>query len=207
MKEKVLEVKKMRGYYVVLLDSGETFKAPSPLLRAFPIKPEDYVEAEAYYATSSKEAKRFATERAAYLLEKKDYPMKQLHEKLTMVGYPDNIADEVLFFLISRGYVDDLRYARRYVEKKKDKTGTRRIRQELMLRGISKEYIEEALSELTDADEQLNVAVNYVKKYIRTRKTYEQVKLRNNAIAMLARRGYSYDISRRAYEIAVQSEE
>lgn len=207
MNEQVTEVKKLRGYYLVCLDSGDAFKVPPPVIRAFPLKAGDKVHAEPYFAACIKETKRFASERAAFLLERKDYPAKQLHEKLTMVGYPESIADEVLYFLLSRGYIDDKRYAKRFVEKKMGKTGASRIRQELLMRGISKEDIDEALQELIDMDDQLHAAIAHVEKYKKTRKQYDPMKLRNNAIAMLARRGFSFEIAKKAFDMALQSDE
>jgi regulatory protein len=90
-------------------------------------------------------------ERALALLDRRDYSRAELIRKLAEKGVPEADAAEAADRLAELGFVDDARYApivvRHYAAKG---FGERRIRQELMRRGIPRELWDEALGEMPD---------------------------------------------------------
>ncbi|MBR2753864.1 RecX family transcriptional regulator [Candidatus Saccharibacteria bacterium] len=96
--------------------------------------------------------------------------------------------------LISKGYVDDKKFAEWYVENRFIKKGVsqKRLRMELIKKGISKEIIDEVLSNRNDEEE--------IKKVIaKKRDKYDDEKLIN----YLVRQGFSYQLAQnlvRGYE-------
>ncbi|MDO5023161.1 MAG: regulatory protein RecX [Eubacteriales bacterium] len=193
------------GYYLIVFEDGGKAKVPVPLLRAFPLKVKSAVDLSVYFETHKKAAFKLAAGRAAYLLEKKDYTTKEMRYKLTFVGYPDEVVEELLQYMLERRFLDDGRYAEQYIKRKKSKYGINRIKKELMYKGIEKAITEEALEEQLEEDESLDLAVELVSKYIKTRMHLEPHKLYNNAVAMLARKGFDYSTAKEAYNSALSS--
>ena len=95
--------------------------------------------------------------------------------------------DLILERLVERGYVDDAKFARYYVENRFVKKGVsrKRLKMELMKKGISQEIIDEVLSERNDEEEILKIIAKKRTKY-----TDEKL------VAYLCRQGFSYDLVR-----------
>lgn len=95
--------------------------------------------------------------------------------------------DLILERLVERGYVDDVKFARYYVENRFVKKGVsrKRLKMELMKKGISQEIIDEVLSERNDEEEILKIIAKKRAKY-----TDEKL------VAYLCRQGFSYDLAR-----------
>lgn len=95
--------------------------------------------------------------------------------------------DLILERLVERGYVDDAKFARYYVENRFVKKGVsrKRLKMELMKKGISQEIIDEVLGERNDEEEILKIIEKKRAKY-----TDEKL------VAYLCRQGFSYDLAR-----------
>lgn len=95
--------------------------------------------------------------------------------------------DLIVERLVERGYVDDVKFARYYVENRFVKKGVsrKRLKMELMKKGISQEIINEVLSERNDEEEILKIIAKKRAKY-----TDEKL------VAYLCRQGFSYDLAR-----------
>ena len=118
--------------------------------------------------------------------ECRDYLYKKIFEKKLDKNYIDRIIEK----LKSKNYLNDVRFAEYYVENRFSKKGvsSKRLRMELIKKGISKDIIEETLagSERNDAEE--------IKKMIaKKRSKYpDDEKL----TAYLVRQGFQYDLVR-----------
>lgn len=98
-----------------------------------------------------------------------------------------DFTDLIVERLCERGYVDDRKFAAWYVENRFVKKGVsqKRLRMELVKKGIGQDVIEEVLDGRVDEEE--------IKKIIaRKRAKYTQEKL----ITYLCRQGFSYDLVR-----------
>lgn len=90
---------------------------------------------------------------ALRLITFRDRTEKELREKLSEKGYEETKIEEEIEFLKSYGYIDDKRYASRFISDaiKIKKWGKLRIRTELLRRGIKEDdfffVLEEALCE------------------------------------------------------------
>ncbi len=132
---------------------------------------------------------RRAKERALYLLDNRDYSYAELFKKLSE-NYDEDICYEVLNRLAELGCIDDRRYARYLAEKlcAVKKYGYFKAREEMRLKGLSRDIIEEALEEYTgDCSERLLELID--KKYARYLTDEKGVK---KVKAALARLGYSF---------------
>ena len=79
-----------------------------------------------------------------HLLQKKEYTVSQLKEKLKQGFYPESVVDAALEYVASFHYTDDLRYALQYITFHVDDRSRLRIEQDLAGKGISRDTIDEA---------------------------------------------------------------
>ena len=89
-------------------------------------------------------AKR-AKKRAMHLLEKMDRTEKQLRDKLTENGYPNDLVDEAVEYVRSYHYIDDRRYAENYIRYRQESKSRILLKNELLRKGISSQIIDEAM--------------------------------------------------------------
>ena len=115
--------------------------------------------------------------------ELRDYLYKKVYEKKLDKKYIDDIVEK----LKEKKYLDDTRFAEWYVENRFVKKGVsaRRLRMELMKKGVEKSIIEEVLSvsERNDKDEILKIIAKKRAKY-----TDEKL------IQYLCRQGFSFEL-------------
>ena len=96
-----------------------------------------------------------AKEKALRLLAFRAHSEHELSEKLKRAGAKDEDLPEILAFVKEYGFVNDAEYAHHLAKDLQNikKYGKKRIFAELKARGIASEYIEAALSELSDEEE------------------------------------------------------
>lgn len=110
-----------------------------------------------YSDTSNKKSLNYeqAKDKALRLLEFRRHSERELCEKLTRAGAKDEDIERIIDFCREYGFVNDAEYA---VAKAKDlqnlkRLGKRRIIQELRMKGILEEDIENAVYSLNDDEE------------------------------------------------------
>ena len=121
--------------------------------------------------------------------ECRDYLYKKIYEKKLDKKYIDLIIEK----LQAKKYLDDRRFAEYYVENRFVKKGVseKRLRMELMKKGVSKDVVDEVMagSERNDREEILKIIV-------KKRNRYDDEKL----VAYLCRQGFSYQLSKELVE-------
>jgi len=82
------------------------------------------------------------------LLARKAWSARELASRLKRRGASDEVAREVVAELVSRGYVDDVSFARFWAESRARgrRVGSRRLRRELIQKGIPREVIAAAVA-------------------------------------------------------------
>ena len=134
---------------------------------------------------------RRARERALYLMESRDHSYRELFDKLEK-NYSEDICFEVCNRLAEIGVINDRRYAEKLCRQlfEVKKLGHYRVKQEMRLKGLSSEIIEETMENFSEEDEPFERLEKLVEqkyeRYLTDRKGVEKVK---NA---LARKGYSF---------------
>jgi len=137
----------------ICLDNGESFvlyKGEAAKLSLF--EKEVFDEAKYQQIMTDILGKR-ATKRAMHLLERQERTEKQLRDKLAQNAYPVQCIEQAISYVKSYHYVDDYRYATVYIRYHQEKESRQKLTQKLMMRGISREIIQQALEEEFVADE------------------------------------------------------
>lgn len=108
-----------------------------------------------------------AKEKALTYLEYRIHSQKELSQKLKRAGANDEDIEKIMLFLKEYKLIDDRDYAIKYANDLKNlkKYAKKRIYQELILKGIDKEIIEEVLSNMEATD--INVLSKMIEKRLR----------------------------------------
>ena len=134
-----------------------------------------------------------AKKRALYLLEQMDRTEQQLREKLYGSEYPEKCVEDAIAYVKSFHYLDDERYAETFTRYKKDKMSRQQIKQKLMAKGVSKEFISNAIEEAYDVDERVHIR-NILDKKNYSSKTADDKEFRRTYNYLLRRGFRSNDI-------------
>lgn len=134
-----------------------------------------------------------AKKRALYLLTDMDRTEQQLYDKLKKTGYSEKVIAETMAYVKSYGYIDDDRYAHHYIETLSSSRSKKRMRFDLIKKGVSKDLIDEAFEEEGDYDEKPLIR-KLAEKKLRTIHE-DDPRRKEKLVGFLSRRGFaSHDI-------------
>lgn len=145
-------------------------------------------------------------EAALKLLERTRRTRSDLEQRLKAKGYAAATIAPVLERLTEVGLIDDSEYARAWLAGRwgRKPSGWRRLQQELRSKGISDDDVERARDVLTErgsAPDEVESALKLVGQARRRYAKFDEQKQRQRLYALLARRGFSADVIRRALEM------
>ena len=145
--------------------------------------------------------KSVAFERAIDYLGRGMRTVKQLRDYLVKKGYPTEVVEHVISRLKEYRYLDDDTYAKLYVEHNSATKGERRLKQELVQKGIDLSLAEQYSAQ--DCDSSLENAERLAERYMKNKP--QDLKTLQKLQRYLVSRGYSYDTVNtvvRSYKIA-----
>ena len=126
--------------------------------------------------------------KALRMLDRRDYSRAELTKKLLEKGETPEDAEAVVSRLAELGVVDDARYAGLVVRQYAGKGyGEKRVRMELLRRGVPRELLDEALEQMPRQDDAL---LNHLRRKLGDSFDRADVK---RATDSLARKGYGWD--------------
>lgn len=196
----VKEISKQRDSYLVTLASGESIRVAGPLLKQNALRVGQALDPVRYRESLLREAYSFALEKAVWLLSQRDYSRHSLEDKLMKSGYDELTVHQVTDYLIKRRFLDDRRYAEALLRRKQGKSGTNRIAMELRAKGVDQDLASQTLAQFSQDDE-LEAARIQAVSYL-AHKKLEPREAYRRTIAFLARRGYPYEVAKKAYALA-----
>lgn len=135
---------------------------------------------------------------ALSLLERSDKTAWEMRKKLGEREYQPEEIEETMAFLEEYHYVDDREYVRKYIRTYSSRKSIRRIRAELEQKGVDGELINAGILDLP-VDEEAQIVQWLRKKGYEPGEPIEWAQYRR-LTAALGRRGYSYEMIRRAAE-------
>jgi len=138
---------------MICLDNGESFVLYKGEAAKLSLFEKEIIDDTKYQQIMKEILGKRATKRAMHLLEQQDRTEKQLRDKLKQGGYPEVCIEQAIAYVKSYHYVDDYRYATVYVRYHQQKESRQKLTQKLMMRGISRDIIQQALEEEFVSDE------------------------------------------------------
>jgi regulatory protein len=137
-------------------------------------------------------------------LAKRIHSEKELRIKLLQKKQKLELINEIINELKEKELIDDYRYSLIYTEEKTRTKlwGEKKIKSELLKKGINNEIISRVISEKFPGDNMLENAVELASKKIKSisYKNLEKRKLAEKVYSFLASKGYDYQTSREAVE-------
>lgn len=186
----------------VRLDNGERSYINQTVAEDFSLSEGTELSPAALDRIKNADIVRKAKKRGLYLLDERSMCRGELLQKLTKT-YGEEIAEEAVEYIVSLGYINDEEYAPRLAEYliHRKRFGTRRAKQEMLKRGLSRELVENTLADLPDdeLDEELKALIE--KKYYAKIRTFDD---RRRTIAALMRRGFDYSAVKRCIEAVAE---
>lgn len=205
----IREIESLPGGRVrLILENGIRYTLLKSTLRERPLEVGQFVDEEEFADWVLKHQYRSALDKAVAMLAVRACSKGEIREKLQRIGYSAETIDMVLYKLESNQLVNDQEFADQWTQYRAGQNfGPRRIAMELRRKGISEEKAGAALEELT-GEQMLNQAVLLARKGLRRAKEGEDPrKLRQRIFALLARRGYGWDLARQALETALKEQD
>lgn len=179
-------------------------------IRQYKIKIENEIDNHTYNVIRDEILPKRAKKRCLNLLQKRPYTECKLREKLVEGYYTQDIIEEAIHYVKSFHYIDDYEYACQYIFYHKESETRKKIEEKLMIKGISKEILNQAFDDsYDDAEEQQEIELQQAKKLLEKKKYNPETmdwKEKKKIYAYLARKGITSSIigkamSLREYEI------
>ena len=197
--EVIVDIHQQRGKVHVTFSSGETFRVHKSFFRQRPLDVGDTIDTQEYEMWLMAKQLHPALDRAVAYLAARAHSRAELESKLLRCDYRPQLVELVLFKLEQQHLLDDSDFAQQWVEARTNrKLGRQRIAMELRRKGVSQEEAETALSSVDDEDQLENATALAEKAFARAKRDEDPRKTAQRIQAMLARRGYSWDIVREA---------
>lgn len=192
-----LEAQRRTGRVNVFVDGVFTVGVHSSVAEEHRLRLGISVNSELLKAATISEERRKALSVAIKLLESRPRSRQEIESRLTRHGYCPEVTEAVLGQLASANLVDDPAFAGQWVQersKARQPVGRIRLRQELILKGVDRTVVDDALVTVDDEAEAFNAlqaARRHLKPYSGRTGWIAQ---RHRLIGYLQRRGYNWSI-------------
>ena len=197
--EVIAEIRRERGKARITLDEGTVILVPLALLRERPLQVGQGIELEEYDNWLMVRQYRFALDRAVGYLAARAHSRREIEEKLLRIGYRPCTVEMVLYKLEREKLLDDADFARQWVASRAGRgLGRQRIAMELRRKGIDADEAEQALEQIEAEDQQAAAEALARKALARAKPGEDARKTAARVYAMLARRGFSWDVAKQA---------
>lgn len=124
---------------------------------------------------------------------------KELALRLRQKKFPEEVIRDTICFLKDKRFIDDRIFAKGWVVSRlKRPFGLRRIRQELVQKGLGKEIIEETFAQVKEGYDEDSIVRQLAEQRFSKLKSMEPLKAKARVYAYLMRRGFSADTIRNA---------
>lgn len=139
-----------------------------------------------------------ARSRALHMLAGRDRSVAEVRQRLASAGFSASAIASTVEWLSALGYLDDQRFAGRYVhEKVKAGWGERRLRVELTRKGVERKHVEEALAAVHEEEQvvggQHETLVSLVQRRFARSWVEDREGSERRLAGFLLRRGFGWD--------------
>lgn len=194
---KVVSVTKAKQHlYTICFDDGQSGSIDKTVWEHSGLTADAEIDDAAWDALCERSQVYRAKEKALYYLSLRDYGSGELRAKLRQAGIDKTLAEATVARLCESGLIDDARYAAALARDMSERKlyPKRRVAMALREKGFSAEDIEQALEKLDAQEAQQALELLYKKRY----NGKSDAKSKEKALAMLARYGFSYAVSKQA---------
>ncbi|MDD2889162.1 MAG: RecX family transcriptional regulator [bacterium] len=177
--------------YSIFIDNEFIAGVDEQVLFGFCLREGKEITPEELKEIVQSEEKHKTKEKALMLLSYRARSKKELIEKLKQKEYEIKYINEVINELERLGLLNDLTYAKLWLESYRNAYGSFRLKAGLKAKGISEEIIKQAFDETGISE--LETAKHIAEKWRRLHSNLPEKEANQKLIGFLARRGISYD--------------
>lgn len=144
---------------------------------------------------------------ALNLLSYRQRSEKELVTSMNRKDYNEQHIEKTITYLKDNNYINDLEFAKSFVHDKinLNKYGPERIKYDLIVKGVSRDIIDEVI--VIDRGDQINMAREIAYKKIWSYKNDDKRNIYRKMSSFLQRKGFSYDIISRVVREVIESME
>ena len=160
----------------------------------------DTIDAATLHSLQQTEGLLSAKNVALRFLSVRPRTVREIRDKLREKEYADDEIDTAITDLTRAGLLDDHAFARMYIRNAMHvrPIGTILLKRKMLLLGIDKKTVEEALADTLPEFDQGDVALTSAERFLAKSKgrgkSHDVIKERKRITSYLARRGFSWDI-------------
>lgn len=145
-------------------------------------------------------------ERMYGLLGRRQRSEREIRDYLKQLSFKKKIKDEqeiselvvneLIEKLKGKRLINDLEFARAWVQSRSKKKGKIALKSELFQKGIDREIIEDAISSQSSATSETQIAKTLLEKRIGRWKNLPMVEIKQKALRFLLSRGFDYEVAK-----------
>ena len=203
-------VKKDEKNVTVCFDNDEVLFLALDIFYKNGLKKNDQISEDRFFSLIKENKLFHIKQRAFSYLGRRQHSTSELRIKLKQKGYETELINEVLDDLKQKNYLDDIEFAKAYVEEKiKLKLwGEQKLRSELIKRGIKSDIISDVLRNIISDENQLNNALILATKKYHTlsNRNLDRKVIKQKLITFLNSRGYNFDVIKEICDELIKEE-
>ncbi len=190
----ITEIKKIGkgNRYHLYSDSGYIGIFEAEILAKYKLKTGQDIDKESLEKIKIENGDLASFDRALSYLEKGMKTEKGIRDYLLSKTFPEECVERAIEKLTEYGYINDRTYAENYVRSYSKTKGRKKLKYELLSKGVDGEIIEEVLSENLNDDEEKETCLALTKKYLKNREL--DIKLKQKLYSHLVSKGFGFDV-------------
>lgn len=179
----------------VFLDGEYAFAISAELVYKEGLKVNGEIDAEKMKAIAESESFIKCKEAALRTIERAYKTEKEVRDKLKLKGYEENSINKSIEFLKEYNFINDSNYAKAFINDKLKTMGSQKIKYSLIQKGISRDVIDEKLSNFNKEDEK-DIALDLARKKLSSlkKKESDNYKISGKLYRYLISKGYEGSI-------------
>ncbi len=183
----------------ISVDGGFWDEIPYLIAFDFRLNKGSEVDDSLLVSVKQKADEKNAFDYAVKYLSRYSVTAKRLKQKLYEKEYNKSVVENAAARLLDLKYLDDYAFAENLVASKSKKLGKRRLKSELLNKGVGSDIIDEVLETL-DNDDMFDIAMSVAEKWYRS---HELVTIQDSQkfFRFMAYRGFDYDLINRCREV------
>lgn len=186
--------------YKVYLDGQFAFTLYKGELSRYHIAEESVIEDDIYDSLRLIVIKR-AKLRAMHLLSDMGRTESQLRTKLKQGGYEEDAVEAAIRYVKSFGYINDMEYARSFIDGRKDRKSKKELYAALLQKGVPAEIVEQVFEEADYGEKDSRQAIEALMRKKSYNPETADVKEKQKMMGYLMRKGFSYQDVRNVLQV------
>ena len=197
-------LKRKRNRYALSLDGKRALELGESVVVQFRLAMGDDLSSETVERLTNAEADSSARDIALNYISFRPRSVREVLDHLRRKGIPPGSAQKVVNRFGELRLLDDLEFARMFVRDRmsRKRTGTALLRQQLSMKGIRGEVVDQVLAEIVTDDAMADAALMLARKrYERSAGAYARLdpaQRRQRLLEYLLRRGFTFDAAQKA---------